>query len=440
MGAPDVMRERLCGRVDAAELVALRVLFGLLMAVTMVRFWASGWVERFFVEPRFFFTYLGFDWIAPGPGWFMTALVFVLAALGVAMALGHRWAGALFVLGFAYLEAIDVTNYLNHHYLAALIGALLVIAPVWRGTSTVPRWALWLMRFQVGVVYVHAGLAKMNAEWLLSGEPLGIWFAARSDLAVIGPLLALPAASLVASWSVMLFELAVVPLLLWRPSRGWAFAALVAFHAATWSMFDIGIFPVLMPLCATVFFAPDWPRRFVPLAFRAAHFPQELGGRMARATDGKVMPAAGMAALALFCAVQALVPLRHLAYPGDVLWNENGMRWSWKVMVREKHGSVTYHVRLPGGRDIEVSPARYLTPRQEREMAAQPDLILQLAHHIAGELARDGHGPVQVRAHALASLNGRAPRLLVDPDRDLARVPDGLAPTDWVLGERARTP
>jgi hypothetical protein len=105
------------------------------------------------------------------------------------------------------------------------------------------------------------------------------------------------------------------------------------------------------------------------------------------------------------------------------------MRFAWKVMVREKHGSVTFHVRDPAtGRRVEVPPRRYLTAKQEREMAAQPDLILALARHIARDL-----GGVEVRAEAWVSLNGRPPRLLVDPDVDLARARDGLAPKPWIL-------
>ena len=44
-----------------------------------------------------------------------------------------------------------------------------------------------------------------------------------------------------------------------------------------------------------------------------------------------------------------------------------------------------------------------------------------------------GLGPVQVRADAWASLNGRRARRLIDPDVDLAAVDDGLAPAAWIL-------
>jgi hypothetical protein len=144
--------------------------------------------------------------------------------------------------------------------------------------------------------------------------------------------------------------------------------------------------------------------------------------------------------MAGYALVQLLVPLRHYAYPGSVLWNEQGMRWSWKVMVREKNGAVTFWVTLPDGRRQVVTPRRYLNHLQEREMSSQPDLILQLAHHIARDYASRGYGDVEVRAEAWVSLNGRAASLLIDPNVDLARVNDGLDAATWILPEPEGAP
>ena len=66
-------------------------------------------------------------------------------------------------------------------------------------------------------------------------------------------------------------------------------------------------------------------------------------------------------------------------------------------------------------------------------MAVQPDLILQLAHHIARDFAADGHPGVEVRADARASLNGRPRR---DPGRSRrrsgARRPTASARKRWI--------
>jgi hypothetical protein len=73
-------------------------------------------------------------------------------------------------------------------------------------------------------------------------------------------------------------------------------------------------------------------------------------------------------------------------------------------------------------------------------MSVQPDLILQLAHHVARDFAAKGHPGVAVYADARVSLNGRAPAPLIDPRVDLAREADGLAPKRWILPAPTEAP
>jgi vitamin K-dependent gamma-carboxylase len=279
---------------------------------------------------------------------------------------------------------------------------------------------------------------------------------------VLGALFRSPAAPVLLSWAGFLFDTTVVLWLSWRRSRPYAYALLLVFHALTAVLFPIGMFPVIMSAAALVYFAPDWPRRllawvaslFASLPWAARWLPGRGGA--APSLRAAVVPGAvprveipstrtrGLAALALgYCVLQAVLPLRFALYADNVRWHEQGMRFSWRVMVREKNGSVTFRVTsLPSGRVFEVSPRRYLTPLQEREMAGQPDLIAQLARHVREDFERKGLGPVEVRVDAWASLNGRRARRLIDPDVDLARVDAGLAPAVWILpapDERAPT-
>jgi len=111
------------------------------------------------------------------------------------------------------------------------------------------------------------------------------------------------------------------------------------------------------------------------------------------------------------------------------------------VMVRGKNASLTYIVReKKTGRVRHVSPRSYLTRIQEREIATQPDLVLQLAHHIRDDFERRGFGPVEVRADAFASLNGRRLARLIDPEVDLATVHDGLGKATWILPSPTEPP
>ncbi len=434
--------------VDAGSLVAFRVAFGLLMAVAAARFVASGWIEAFFVEPRFFFKFWGAGWAAVPPAEVIYAMfgVMALAAVGFALGVFYRACLAVFLVLFTAVELFDVTNYLNHYYLVSLLGLILFVLPLGRAWSVdawrrpdraithVPAWMVWLVRFQVAVVYTYAAVAKMSEDWLVHAQPLNLWLHARSDFPLLGPWFERWDVALAMSWAGFLHDLLVAPLLLWRRSRPWAYVMLLGFHGLTGALFNIGLFPFIMTLAATTYFEPDWPRRV------AARLRRVLGRPAAEAPPVRLpqLPTGwrrtlGVSTLAAYAALQVLMPLRSLAYPGPVIWREEGMRFSWKVLVREKSGSVTYRVREPSGREHLVSPAQYLTRRQEREMSGQPDLIVQLAHHVAADFRARGFGEVEVRAEALVSMNGRAPSPLVDPEVDLARVTPGLAVADWIL-------
>ncbi|WP_434042056.1 MULTISPECIES: HTTM domain-containing protein [Sorangium] len=439
--------------VDIAWLAAFRALFGLAMCVSMARFIAYGWIDELFVKPSFHFKYWGLAWVEPLPPAGMHALFWALAGLALAIALGFafRVAAPLFVVGFTYLQVIDVTTYLNHYYLASLLGLLLAASPAHRAWSldallarrherSIPAAWLYLLRFQVGVVYTFAGLAKAHADWLLHAQPLRIWLGSRTDMPVLGPLFTHPWAAPLMSWAGFLFDTSIVWLLLVPRLRPFAYAAVILFHAVTRALFPIGMFPVIMVLSALVFFPPSWPRDLLAraralLGRRGADAPPVPAPALAPAAPPSPrLRAVGLAVGAAYCAVQLALPLRFLAYGGDVRWHEQGMRFSWRVMVREKNGSITFLVRnRQTGRTWHVSPREYLTRLQEREMAGQPDLILQLSRHIRDDFERRGRGPVEVRADALVSLNGRRIARLIDPGVDLASVRDGIGPASYIL-------
>jgi vitamin K-dependent gamma-carboxylase len=230
------------------------------------------------------------------------------------------------------------------------------------------------------------------------------------------------------------FDTTIVIWLSWRRTRIAAYCALIVFHGLTGYLFMIGMFPIIMTSAALIFFSPSWPRRML----------ERVGlARWATPVDDDhalALPSRGWRlAIAIHVVVQLALPLRHHGYPGPVLWNEDGMRFAWHVMIREKHGAVTFVAELDGGKRLEIPPSHYLTWRQEREMAGQPDLILQLAQHIGRDLAAQGHTDVRVRAITSVSLNGRAPAPLVDPSVDLLRARD-VGARDWVLASPESSP
>ena len=413
--------------VDIASLAAFRVLYGTLMCAALLRAMTTGWVEEMLIRPTYFFKYS----FAPAmPVWSPTGLYLhlsltALCAALVALGLFYRPAIIGFLVGFTSLQLMDLTNYLNHYYLVVLLGLLLAVLPAHRAFSldarrnpshrreAIPAWMLWLLRFQLALVYIFAALAKLTPDWLLHAQPLTIWLSSRGETPLIGSLITHPIAPLIMSWAGFLFDATIVIWLSWRPTRALAYATVIAFHTATSLLFNIGLFPLIMVAATPLFFDPSWPRRL-------------LRRPMPSLPTAPITPLPRPLRwlIAAWCAFHLAFPLRHYALADNVLWDEIGMRWSWKVLVRAKDGAVTFHVRDPrDDRRFIVSPSHYLQPRQESEMAGQPDLIWQLARHIAGDFHDRGHPAVEVRAEAWVSLNGRPAALLLDPTVDLAALP-----------------
>lgn len=431
------LREALGEPRDPAALAAFRVVVGAIVAISAARFLVHGWVDALFVTPRVVLPYPGLGWVPRLPPALAHEAFVALGLLGVAVAAGFLYRAsvvALFLL-FTWIQLVDVTNYLNHYVLVSLLLGLMSLMPLgrvlavdawlWpaRRLPSLPAWMTWLFRVQVGCVYVFAARAKLGEDWLLHAQPLGIWLGSRTDVPWLGPWLGARWVAFAFSWAGFLFDATIVPLLLWGRTRRFAYPVLVGFHGVTGLLFPIGMFPVIMIGTATVFFPPGWPR---DVAARLGLVRRWEGGRPR--PPSRLAVGLGMA----FVAASLLVPLRSAAWPGDVRWHERGMRFSWRVMVREKNAVATYHLEdRATGRRWFVRPRELLDDRQEREAMTQPDLVLALGRMIARREAERGRD-VAVRADVVASLNGRPPRPLVDPSVDLASLDDGDL-SRWIL-------
>ena len=438
--------------VSAGSAAAFRIMFGLLGFVAVCRFMVQGWVADLYIAPAHHFTYYGFGWIQPWPAWGMYLHFALLGLVSLGVALGYRYRlsiTAFFIL-FTYIELIDKTTYLNHYYWVSLVSLLMIFMPLhrtaaldaWRNpalrTATLPAWVHWTLRAQVGVVYLFAGIAKLNPDWLLHAQPLRIWLYNSGDLLLVGPLLKEAWVAYAMSWTGAAFDLTIVGWLLWRRSRPIAYVVLVVFHLLTWLLFPIGMFPWIMSAGALIFFPPDWPQRLLAgLRRRPGVAAVDAPGQTEQPRPAVFRPTwrarAGVVMLLLFALVQVVVPLRHWAYPGNVRWNEDGYRFAWRIMLTEKTGHVRFRVTDPStGAEWLAYPEEYLTPLQVERMAYQPDMILATAHLIAAEAKRRGRS-VEVRADAHVAFNGRPAARFIDPTVDLARIEPSLRPSRWVL-------
>lgn len=382
-----------------------RRLLGALWAVAAVRFVANGWVQEQYLAPTHHFPW--FDGLEVPPAPVMYGLFAVQGAMGLLVALDRapRVAAAVWTLAFGYVELLDRTWYLNHYVLLTLLGATVAVVPLKDG-AWVPRWGLWALRIEVGLVYLWAGLCKLNGDWLLRGEPLHTWLGSRVDLPIVGPWLAERWVAVGMGWGGMLYDLSIPFLLLASRTRPVAYGLVVFFHVVTGLLFPIGVFPWLMVLASTLFLPADWPDRV-------------RGVAVGPAPEGRPMSASGLWLWVVMMAFLALFPGRFILYGPDVNWTEEGFRLAWRVLLIEKTGFVELRVvDRATGQTWWVQPRDDLTPVQHQQMRTQPDLIAQYARQVARRFAEEGHD-VAVYAESWASLNGSPTQRLVAPEVDL---------------------
>lgn len=446
------LRDRLFAPVDIAFLVFFRIGFAGIMIWEVYRYFTLGRIGPYYINPGFHFKYYGFEWVEPwqGEGMYWHFIAMGVLAACVLVGFCYRIAALLFACAFTFVFLQDQAYYLNHFYLVCLISFLMVVVPAHRAWSvdawlrprlrsqTVPAWSLWLLRAQIGIVYFYGGLAKLGPDWL-QGEPVRRWLADRAPgFPRIGHYFYEEWFVYGFAYGGLLFDLLVVPLLMWKPTRWLGYLWALSFHLINASLFNIGIFPWFM-LCATlIYLPPDFPKRVWSFLRRETWQPQTASSSpagLASATGSWTLGQRVLVAfLGLYLLAQCLIPFRHLLYPGDVNWTEEGHRFSWRMKLRGKDGEVTFKlVQTETGKSWEFDPEGNLTGKQVDEMAGRPDMILQFAHHLAWAMEEKGYGEVAVYAHAMVSLNGREPELLIDPTVDLSKVKRSLAHSKWIL-------
>ena len=106
---------RLFAPVDIASLAYFRIVFGAIMLWEVWRYFSHDWISRYWIDPSFYFTYYGFDWVKPWAGDGMYLHFYALGVLAICIMIGfqYRISTTLFFLGFTYVFLLDESRYLN---------------------------------------------------------------------------------------------------------------------------------------------------------------------------------------------------------------------------------------------------------------------------------------------------------------------------------------
>lgn len=401
------------------------------MLLSVIRFWAKGWIYDLYLKPTFFFKYEGFEWISIPSSFWLYTLFFLMGIcfLFISLGLFYRISCTVGFLIFIYVELLDKTNYLNHYYFVSIILFMLIWLPANRNfaldtklwpkikTSTIPKWCVDALKIQIAIVYIYAGLAKLNPDWILEAMPLRLWLPANNNWPVIGFLFDYKITAYLFSWFGAFYDLFIVFFLINDKTRKWAFISVVVFHVLTWLLFPIGIFPFVMISATLIFFPALFHKKILTVFFKKDH------GQMLEKKNKISFSKALVILFAVHLFLQIIIPWRFLQYPGDLFWNEQGYRFSWRVMLMEKAGTAFFYVKdQKSGKESEVDNKQFLSKNQEKMMATQPDFIFQYAKMLAKHYAANGYRNPAVRVESYVTLNGSGSRLFLDTSLNIAAL------------------
>ncbi len=433
---------------STATLAFFRLAFGLMMLLSLIRFASYGWIDKFYIQPEFHFSYYGFEWVKPlGIYTYALYVVAAIAAFFVAIGFKYRLSIITFFLTFTYIELMDKTYYLNHYYFITIVSLVLIFLPAnayfsvdsYRNKNLafakVPRWTVDILKVLLAIVYIYAGFAKINSDWLLEAMPLRIWLPSNADLPLIGSLLKETWVAYAFSWTGMIYDLVIVFLLLYKPTRLFGFFLVVVFHVLTRILFPIGVFPYVMIISSLIFFDASFHKKVLFFLSRLLKISTDVweNGKT-KVVEWSTFYHAKIAFLTAFVIFQLAFPFRYLLYADELFWTEEGFRFSWRVMLMEKAGYTEFKVTdAKTQKTIHVDNSDFLTRFQEKQMSFQPDFIVQYAHYLQQHYISKGiYNPI-VTVESYVALNGRLSRPYIDPKINLAEQNDTFEHKTWIL-------
>ena len=442
--------------VSIFPLIVFRISFGLILFISTLRFILKGWVTDLYIKPTYFFTYYGFDWINPVSNNFIYIAFFLLlvCSLMITFGLFYRYSSLLFFILFTYIELIDKTNYLNHYYFISLISFLMIFLPANRFFSVdniigicnertiVKAWQINIIKLQVGIVYLFAGVAKLNYHWLIEAQPLTNWLKHQSDFPIIGSLFLYDTTAYLFSWAGAIFDLVIFFVLANKKYRIHGYVIVVVFHILTSIMFPIGVFPLVMIVATLIFFSDQFHQNVLSFLGKKN---TSISIKNKEDNQGNKVDKLIKAVLISFFILQLLIPFRYLLYPGKLFWTEQGYRFSWRVMLIEKAGYAQFYIHEPKmDRKMLIETRNYLTPQQEKMMSTQPDMILQFAHYLSsefkdstiletnGEIIKLGNKP-KITADVKVSLFNKGSKDFINQNTNLSMEDRGFNNKEWIL-------
>lgn len=426
--------------IRSEKISLFRLLFGMVLLVQTIYFYSIDFIKNDVIDPVIHFPYFGFSFIEVFSPEIMQMFLVLMLLSSLAFIVGYRvklfsW---FYLLAFTYLFLLDKGYYNNHYYLIILLLLLFCFVQsdlrlsISKGSRMVNyRWEEWIFLFQFSLVFVYAGLNKINVYWLFNHEPIHHILIAKESLSNMGFWSAdLLEYTLV--WGGILFDLFIVPLLLWKKTRTIATILFLLFNGMNTLLFynigEIGVFPLLM-LSSLVLFYPS----ATILSFLKRFFSYNY--KSSNNVEGIRLKPLTKTLISAYVIVQILIPLRHHLYEGNVDYTGEGQRFSWRMKSVYKEFKIRFLLKdEEKGIEAMLDPRTVLTIKQYTNLGYYPELILPVADNLRYAAIEKGVLDPKIFVDYKVAFNGLASQYIVDPNTELSRLKySPIRHSSWIL-------
>ena len=424
--------------IDNSALIVFRIIFGLLCFLESVGAIFTGWVKRTLIDPEFTFSFIGLEWLQPLPGNWMYAYYAIMGIFGLFVMIGYKYRFSIiaFTVMWTATYLMQKAAYNNHYYLLILLSSIMVFQPANQYLSVdakqkphiksnaMPQWCSMVFILQMFIVYTYASVAKIYPDWL-DTTVMELLLKSKQHYLIVGELLQQKGLHYILAYGGILFDGLIIPLLLFKRTRKWAFVVSIFFHLFNSFIFQVGVFPYLSLAFSLFFFEP---KTIQQLFLKKKTFYSKAEVIVPNHQKPFVI------AMVIYFSIQVLLPLRHYAIQDNVLWTEEGHRLSWRMMLRTKAGFTSFKVvNKANDEAIIIKLEDYLSAKQKRIASTKPDIMWQFAQHLKQEFKAQGQD-VSVYVRSQLSVNGKAYKPFINDTIDLAHIEwHALKHSDWIL-------
>lgn len=425
--------------MDNSALIVFRIIFGFLFACESFGAIATGWVKDNLVEVKmtFSFIYMDFLQVLVGPQMYVYFGLMGIASIGVMLGYRYKWSILLLTLLWAGAYFLQKTSYNNHYYLLLIISLFMCFLPAndycsldvkckrHKSRLWMPVYVKWLFIGQIFLVYFYGTIAKLYPDWL-NGDFIRLMYNYANIPTSFKEMFTQKWFVISIAYLGILFDALIVPLLLYKPTRNYAFIGALVFHLFNSITLQIGIFPYFALSFAVFFYSPD----FIRSTFFKKKPPLDFS---LLALESRYLSKGQLSVVMALFIVQVALPLRGYFLSSDMLWSDQAHRLSWRMMLRSRSGYTYYTVEDKStNKRHSFDLDSMLTSKQQARLNT-PDMIWQMAQVIKRHYAQKGQD-VKVFARCYISINNREYSPFVDPEVDLASQKwDYFWPATWIL-------